>query len=109
VANKIEDFRRDARSFFSGLVAVPIICFWAFLSLLPIGGIFSGSPATLGFWINAFFFASGLFGAVAGYYLLRTLMWPKGRASIEAPSRVLIACYAVLWSVLYLAFRLSMR
>jgi hypothetical protein len=109
MASKLQNFESELRKLLVDLVGVPVLIFWGMLSLMPLGLLFTGDVATLRYWINAFFLATGLWGVVVMYFGAKTLMWPNARAESESPTRVVVVAYAAIWSVLYLAFYLSGR
>jgi hypothetical protein len=107
--DKLKDFESELRKLLTDLVGIPVLLFWGFLSLLPLGWLFSGDVATLRYWINVFFLATGLWGVLVAYFGARSVMWSEARAHGGAPSRVFVVIYAAIWSVLYLAFFVTNR
>jgi hypothetical protein len=109
MSTKLQDFDRELRKLLVDLIGIPVMVLWGFLSLLPLGWIFSGDFASMRYWINAFFLATGLWGLLVLYFGARALMWSEARAQARAPSRFGVVIYAAIWSVLYFAFFISTR
>jgi hypothetical protein len=109
MSDRLQNFESDVRKLMVDLIGIPVILFWGGLSLMPLGMVFSGDVATLRYWINVFFLGSGLWGVLALYFGARLLMWSEARATVEQPARIVIASFAGVWCVLYLAFFFSSR
>jgi hypothetical protein len=109
MSDRLQSFENDVRKLMVDLIGIPVILFWGGLSLMPLGMLFSGDVATLRYWINVFFLGSGLWGVLVLYFGARLLMWSEASATIEQPARIVIASFAGVWCVLYLAFFFSSR
>jgi hypothetical protein len=91
------------------LIAIPVLSLWAFLSILPVGGIFTGDPATLRFWLNMFFLATGVWGGFCLFFGIKLLMRSDARASFKLPSRPILTAFALVWCTFYIVFFVSSR
>jgi hypothetical protein len=109
MSERLQNFESDVRKLMIDLIGIPVILFWGGLSLMPLGLLLSGDVTTLRYWINVFFLGSGLWGLLIVYFGSRLLMWSGARATLGQPSRIVIASFAGVWCVLYLAFFFSSR
>jgi hypothetical protein len=97
------------RSTLFDLAAVPILSFWALLSLGPIAGLMQGGGA-LRMALNLFFLATGLYGVLGGAIVFKALTWSHLRfQSGLGLKRIWLAGYGAVWSILYLVFIMTPR
>jgi hypothetical protein len=101
--------QEEIRGTLVDLAAIPILLFWALLSLGPVAGLMQGGEA-LRMALNVFFFATGLYGVLSGAVLLKALMWSHRRfESGLGLKRVWLAGYGAVWCILYLVFVMTPR
>jgi len=94
----------DIRSVGLFALAFPFIVFWPFLSLAPIISLLGGSLSAARLVGNAAFLATGFWAVAGGLFVLRLLMPTAGRPIPAAVTGRRAGAYAVVWTLLYVAF-----
>ncbi len=92
------------RKTLADMVIVPLVLAWFVFSNGPLVSLATGGLAPMRLGFNVFFLATGFWGLLGGFFVIRGLMWKGTSPKSSGINRNYLGAYAGVWCVLYFVF-----